>query len=431
MPRSESSSASPVPALTPSDLQRLADAGIDAASAQRQLELLRGGMHPPRLVRPCTTGDGIQVPVPAEFEALAAEYARACEQGLWTFFIPASGAATRMASSLTDPKVAAALRAHPAFASSSLPELLKEPGKWAALPKALMPFHRAGAGYRTPVEEHVREAIALAPGATARLHFTISPEHEALFLEEVARVLALLHAEGLSATVTHSFQDPATQTLALDADGNPFRDAEGNLLLRPGGHGSLLRNLQAHGGAYAWIRNIDNIPVEPVRAEGRTLRRALGGLLMRLAAETRDRPARVAGMVRNTGDPGGGPFWIASKAPGGRDEVRIVESAEVDASDPAQVELFRSGTHFNPVDMACALRDPSGKPYDLEAFSDPSACFIASKTHAGRPLKALEWPGLWNGSMAGWNTCCVEIPLAQFAPVKTVADLLRPEHAGP
>lgn len=417
--------------LTDTDLRLLAEAGISPEAAEGQLRLLREGMRRPVLLRPCTPGDGIDAVDAGELEALGEAFGKACAEGRWVFFVPASGAATRMAASLVDPEKVRAMREHPRFADSALPELLKDPGAWAAQPKALMPFHRAGAGFRTPLEEHAREAVALAPRAEARLHFTISPEHEKEFVAERDRVLARLKAEGARASITHSFQDPATQTLALDADGNPFRDAAGNLLLRPGGHGSLLRNLEAvardQGADYAWIRNIDNIPVETVRAEGRPLRRAVGGLLMRLAAQVPDRPARVAGMVRNTGEPGGGPFWVE-----GRDgaRIRIVESAEVDARDPAQAALFRAGTHFNPVDMACALRDPNGEAFRLADFADASACFVAEKTHEGRPLRALEWPGLWNGSMAGWSTRCVEIPLAQFAPVKTVADLLRPEHLG-
>jgi hypothetical protein len=189
----------------------------------------------------------------------------------------------------------------------------------------------------------------------------------------------------------------------------------------------LLRNLQSCGGEFVWIRNIDNIPVERNRAEGRALRRAVGGMLMRAAAEPESRPTRVAGMVQNTGEPGGGPFWIEGRVGA---EIRIIEAAEVDSSSPEQGEIFEAGTHFNPVDMACALRDPAGKRFRLEGFSDPSACFVAEKTHEGRTLRALEWPGLWNGAMAGWHTKCVEIPLSQFAPVKTVADLLRGEHVG-
>jgi Domain of unknown function (DUF4301) len=414
-----------------SDLVRLAAAGIEPEAAARQLALLRTGMRHPQLLRPCTLGDGIARLDDEDYASLGDAYREACAAGRWVFFIPASGAATRMAASLTDPAAVEKLRAHPAFARSTLLELLKDPTRWALLPKALMPFHRVGETVRTPIEEHMREAAALAPGARARLHFTISPEHETLFLEDVARVQALLQPAGIETEVTHSFQDPATQTLALDEHGNPFRDAEGNLLLRPGGHGSLLRNLEsvarAHGAEFVWIRNIDNIPVEPIRAEGRALRRALGGLLMRNAAASPARPTRIAGMVKNVGEPGGGPFWIqGAQGP----EVRIVESAEVNAHDASQRELFRSGTHFNPVDLACALRAGDGTPFTLDQFSEPSACFVAEKTFAGRTLKALEWPGLWNGSMAHWNTQCVEIPLSQFAPVKTVADLLRDEHLG-
>ncbi len=431
------SAVNPPAEFSSADLDRLAGAGIAPAAAAEQLRLLRDGMQRPVLLRPCTVGDGIVTPDEAEFEALGEAYRQACAAGRWLFFIPASGAATRMATSLTDPEAVDALRAHPAFARSAVPELLKDPGRWASLPKALMPFHRYGADgaeIRTPLEEHAREAVALAPEAVARLHFTISPEHEELFRAEVARVTALLAATGARLEITHSFQDPATQTVALDEDGNPFRDASGNLLLRPGGHGSLLRNLEAvardgdrPGAEFVWVRNIDNIPVEPIRAEGRALRRALGGLLMRAAAASPDRPARIAGMVKNQGEVGGGPFWIQGE---GGPEIRIVESAEVDAGDAEQAAIFRSATHFNPVDLACALRDRNGAAFPLAGFSRSSACFIAEKSHGGKPLKALEWPGLWNGAMAGWTTQCVEIPLSQFGPVKTVADLLRPEHLG-
>jgi hypothetical protein len=428
-------SSAPSASLTPADLRALAAAGISADSAEAQLRLLRGGMSRPVILRPCTLGDGIEALHPEEFEALGAEFQKACAEGRWVSFIPASGAATRMAASLADPAKVREMAEHPRFGESSVSELLKDPGEWAEKPKALMPFHASDSGYRTPVEEHAREAAALAPGSITRLHFTISPEHERDFVAERERVLSMLRGEGLRAEITHSFQDPATQTLALDAEGNPFRDAAGNLLLRPGGHGSLLRNLEAvasaregvPGADFVWVRNIDNIPVEVVRAEGRPLRRALGGLLMRAAAASPKRPARVVGMVKNAGEPGGGPFWIEGKS---GPEIRIVESAEVNPGDAAQAALFRAGTHFNPVDLCCALRDARGEAFRLEEFADPSACFVADKAHEGRPLRALEWPGLWNGAMAGWSTRCVEIPLSQFAPVKTVADLLRPEHLG-
>lgn len=409
-------------AWTSSDRLLLQGAGIPLEQAEKQLDLLRAGIRPPRLIRPATRGDGIETLDPEAVAALAESYRRACAEGRWIHFIPASGAATRLAESLGE------------LASSATPEatrlraLLGDPEALKSLPKALMPFHECGGTVRTPVEEHIREAAALAPGVEARLHFTIAPEHEARFAAEVASVLKSLRREGLRAEVTHSFQDPSTQTLALDEAGEPFRN-EGKLMLRPGGHGALLRNLEeavrAQGAAFAWIRNIDNIPVERIRAEGRALRAARGGLLMERAAT--HRPTRVCGMVENTGEPGGGPFWVeTSEGP----RLRIVESAEVDASDAGQQAIFRAGTHFNPVDLAASLRDGRGEVFRLEDFSHPAACFVADKKHEGRPLKALEWPGLWNGAMAGWETHCVEIPLLQFAPVKTVADLLRPEHRG-
>lgn len=477
-----SAAPSPSELLKPQDRERLQDAGIDEARAAEQVRLLREGMRRPKLLRPATRGDGIEALDPAEFEALGAAFRRACADGRWVHFIPASGAATRLADALVktlealphldaatlraeaarDGKNAAPLRAalklweeweRLPFADA-LHRRAPESRAWRArgeagklfdallrgegeglleLPKGLVPFHRHEDGRAvTAVEEHIREALALAPEAVARLHFTVSPEHEARFRAEVDAVLERLRAEGGRAEVAFSFQDPSTQTLALDEAGAPFRDASGSLVLRPGGHGSLLSNLEdaarAAGADFAWVRNIDNIPVEERRAEGRALRRALGGLLMRRAeASAGDRPVRVCGMVENTGEPGGGPFWIETDA---GPAVRIVESAEVDVSDADQLAIFKAATHFNPVDLACALRDGAGRAFDLRAFSHPSACFIADKTHEGRALKALEWPGLWNGAMAKWETHCVEIPVTQFAPVKTVLDLLRAEHQG-
>ncbi len=296
-------------------------------------------------------------------------------------------------------------------------------------PKAMVPFHRYGSRVATPVEEHIREVAALAgPGIEVRVHFTISAEHEIRFQRHVGEILTHLRGEGIRAEVTHSVQDPASQTLALDEEGLPFRDASGRLLLRPGGHGSLLQNLEACGAEFAWIRNVDNIAVESHRAKARHVHRALAGKLIQSARARAivDRPLRVCGMVANTGEPGGGPFWVC--ASGGKEEIRIVEAAEMNAADPEQAGIFNSATHFNPVDMICALRDGAGKPYRLADFSDPAACFISGKTHEGRKLLALEWPGLWNGGMAHWDTACVEIPLSLFTPVKTMQDLSRPEH---
>jgi hypothetical protein len=373
-------------------------AGISPEEAMLQVERLREGVKFPHLLRPCTQGDGL-VSLPLDTAPLEEEFRKISSQGRLVHFIPASGAATRMG--LGD------------------------------LPKALAPFHRYGSRFATPVEEHIREVAALVgPGIEGRLHFTLSPEHEQRFETHLEEILTRLRTEGIHAEVTHSVQDSRTQTLALDENLQPFRDASGQLLLRPGGHGSLLPNLEACGAEFAWIRNVDNIAVESHRNQERGRHRALAGMLIQAAHERRseERPLRVCGMVANSGEPGGSSFWVSETA--GQNEIRIVEAAEVDASDAVQLKIFRSATHFNPVDMICSLRSSSGKPYRLADFSDPEACFIASKTHEGRKLLALEWPGLWNGGMAHWDTVCVEIPLSLFTPVKTMQDLSRPEHQG-
>ena len=381
--------------FTGSDIRQLKAAGITPEQALMQIQRLKEGAKPLRLARPCAIGDGISS-LPTETEELGEAFQKACREGRFVHFIPASGAATRMG--LGD------------------------------LPKALVPFHRYGSRVATPVEEHIREAAALAgSGAEARLHFTISPEHETRFRKHVTETLAFLKGEGVRAEVTHSLQDATTQTVALDDAGNPFRDGSGNLLLRPGGHGALLSNLERCGAEFAWIRNVDNIAVEPHRAKTRGIHRAFAGHLVEKARQrgTGNRPLRVCGMVPNTGEPGGGPFWIST--PDGA-VIRIVEASEIDSGNPQQTGIFRTATHFNPVDMVCALRDPGGVPFSLADFSDPEACVITRKTFEGRNLLVLEWPGLWNGGMARWDTLCVEIPLSLFTPVKTAEDLSRPEH---
>jgi hypothetical protein len=214
----------------------------------------------------------------------------------------------------------------------------------------------------------------------------------------------------------------------MDEHGQPFRLDSGELLFRPAGHGALIGNLQAHGGDVVVIKNIDNIL--PVALQDVVVRWKLMliGVLAELEAErgAADRPLRVCGVVRNEGEPGGAPFWV--RGADGRVTPQIVESAQVDTADPAQRRIFESSTHFNPVDVVCSVRDASGQPFELSRFVDPAAAFISKKSHEGRALTALERPGLWNGAMAGWETVCIEVPGETFAPVKTVFDLLRPQH---
>jgi len=352
---------------------------------------------------------------------------------------------------------------------------------YADLPKGLIPFHRAEPAGRTPFEEHLREAAALIRDASGvcRLHFTVAPEYEPRFRALLDELAPRLAAElGARFEVDFSIQHPRTDTLALDlSTGEPFRTEDGALLFRPGGHGSLIENLAdlaSRGADLVLIKNVDNVlpgggPPEvliwkrvllglaaDLAERAANLRRALERMipaedLLRAAERfleqefgrapsassspeerkqtlisSLSRPLRVCGVVENTGEPGGGPFWVAGEK-GEPATPQLVESSQLDPERRA--ELLAGATHFNPVDLVCALRI-GGRRLDLLSFVDPNAVFVAEKSQGGRPLLALERPGLWNGAMAGWNTQFVEVPNATFAPVKTVLDLLRPEHQG-
>ncbi|HEX6851428.1 MAG TPA: DUF4301 family protein [Candidatus Polarisedimenticolaceae bacterium] len=343
-------------------------------------------------------------------------------------------------------------------------------------PKGLLAFHRYAGGARLAFEEHLVEAAAYARDADgiARVHFTVSPEHLDRFREaaEEARP-GYERGLGVRLEIGFSVQSPSTDTIAATVDGEPFRDDAGRVLLRPAGHGALLENLNALEGDLVLLKNIDN--VVPDRLKGPTVRwkRILCGFLVALQREVflhtarlrdpaveawaldeaqafaaerfaaaapsgadrrawlldlLDRPLRVCGVVPNQGEPGGGPFW--QRGEDGRVTLQIVETAEVDLDDPSQASIVAASTHFNPVDLACSVRDVEGRPYDLRRFVDARAVLVARKSFGGRELLALERPGLWNGAMAFWNTVFVEVPVETFAPVKTVFDLLRPEHRG-
>ncbi|RMH31016.1 MAG: DUF4301 family protein [Nitrospirae bacterium] len=350
---------------------------------------------------------------------------------------------------------------------------------YAHLPKGLLPFHRYPDHIRTPIAEHIVEATVYTADQyeTATVHFTMSPDHLALARQHVQQLPLPIVRMGKRLAVTFSPQRPSTDTIAVDLDNKPFRTSEGRLVFRPGGHGALLHNLNDLQGDLIFIKNIDNVLPDSRKAPTYTYKKALGGLLvtiqrqvfdylealasdrapesslhemMYFASETLsvsfpedfshwpasqrkawlfdrlDRPLRVCGMVPNTGEPGGGPFWV--RHPDGRMSLQIVEAAQVDPAQPDQQAIFAAATHFNPVDMVCGVRDFRRQPFDLFRFRDPGTGLITIKSYEGRELKALEWPGLWNGGMAYWNTVFVEIPLETFAPVKTILDLLRPEH---
>ncbi len=349
---------------------------------------------------------------------------------------------------------------------------------YARLPKALIPFHRYPDGSRTAAEEHLRESAALVLDGDrrCRAHFTVPLAREQDFRDRVDHLAERLgEALDLRFELGYSTQAPATDTLAATPEGEPFRDKKGRLLFRPGGHGSLIGNLGDLGADLVFIKNIDNILPEHAQPLVLHWKKVLAGLLLRLerrcleilerchaaddgpwlaralaftaeelmvpaaaalatapAADQRsylldrlERPLRVCGVVPNLGDPGGGPFWVESD---GEETLQIVETSQIDRRDPDQEHHLFSATHFNPVDLVCRVRSHLGTAYDLQRFVDPRTAFVCRKSYGGRPLSALERPGLWNGAMAHWNTVFVEVPSATFGPVKTVFDLLSPQH---
>lgn len=350
---------------------------------------------------------------------------------------------------------------------------------YGALPKGLLKFHSYAEGSRTPLEEHLVEGALYAreKNNTVNVHFTVSPEHRQLFEKLVEEVAPTYEQKfGVKYNISFSEQKPSTDTVAANPDNTPFRTKDGNLLFRPGGHGALIENLNDIDADVVFIKNIDN--VVPDRLKGDTVRykKLLAGVLVKLQAqafaylkkldsgkytmdelremlqfvqkklftknpETKmledtemaiylrkklNRPMRVCGMVRNVGEPGGGPF-LAYNADG-TISLQILESSQIDMNDPEKKEMFEKGTHFNPVDLVCAIKDYKGQPFNLPNYVDPQTGFISHKSKDGKELKALELPGLWNGAMSDWNTVFVEVPLSTFNPVKTVNDLYREQH---
>ena len=355
---------------------------------------------------------------------------------------------------------------------------------YANLPKGLVPFHAYGDHTRTAFEEHLVEALEYVRDASsvARLHFTVPAPHQRAIQTYLDSVCHRYAQRGAQLDISYSIQKPSTDTIAVDADNIPVRDSNGALVFRPGGHGALLENLADLQGDIIFIKNIDNVLPDRLKPDTYRYKKLLGGSLLhlqqqafshiarlkvslpsesdgaRIALDTArtfaqdqlslvlpqdfertampyqrdfliaqlDRPLRVCGVVKNTGEPGGGPFWV--RQTDGTTSRQIVESSQVDMTNAEQRARWQAATHFNPVDLVCGVRDYRGRPFPLAHFVDPATGFISEKSKDGRSLRALELPGLWNGAMAHWNTVFVEVPGSTFHPVKTVMDLLRPEH---
>lgn len=340
--------------------------------------------------------------------------------------------------------------------------------RYGETPKGLVSFHRYGDEVRKAVEEHLVEgAQYAAAGGEVKIHFTVSPEHltrfEALLAEKIPGYESRF---GVKYRISFSVQDPSTDTLAVNPDCTPFRRADGRLLFRPAGHGALIGNLGKIDADIVFVKNIDNVTTDARRGDTVLYKKALAGVLLALQErifeylmalevpgaelepiaafienelcvklpkdygtallrQVLDRPIRVCGMVRNEGEPGGGPFWVT-----GADGLETLQIAESNQIAPEKRELMRLATHFNPVDLVCSFRTSKGGRFNLQEFVDPATGFISRKSDGGRELLAQELPGLWNGAMARWNTVFVEVPITTFSPVKVVTDLLRPEHQG-
>lgn len=504
------------------DKAQLAKENISLAKAEEQLDFFIRGVPYTKLDRPAKIGDGLKQFSQEELESFITLFEIHRLEGRVLKFVPASGAATRMfktllhffnsyqeislrelAKSNENPKelkeLATTLENLSDFAFyDDLREIMQKDGldpdrlikedncrpillylltdkglNYANKPKALLKFHRYDKGSRTALEEQLVEGIEYARSGEGciRLHFTVSPEH----LQDTRRVVKEFAKKyHYEFDVEFSEQKSSTNTLAVTPDNQPFRNRQKKIVTRPAGHGALIENLDDLEADIIFIKNIDNVVPDRLKAETYRYKKALGGYLISLQQqiftyltclhngeiskipqiaefmttqlcvqqpqdflgwddnkkieyifEKLSRPIRVCGMVKNSGEPGGGPFWVNN---GNDISLQIVESSQVNLHDPDQKSILHSASHFNPVDLVCGVLDFEGDQYNLHHFVDPDTAFISQKSQDGKELKALELPGLWNGAMADWLTIFVEVPLITFNPVKTINDLLRNEH---
>lgn len=503
--------------LSERDLKQIADKGISEKQIENQLNEFKTGFPFLRLEAAASVEHGIV----ATTEESRAKYEKSWEQykaagKKVVKFVPASGAASRMFKDmfafvdaeydkpttdfekkyfeniekfafygeLNDICVKNEGKDIPTLLAESnykavAAEMLKAEGlNYGQLPKGMLLFHKYAEGPRTPMEEHLVEAaLYAASNGEANIHFTVSHEHMPFFQKKVADKADFYAKKyGVKYDISFSEQKPSTDTIAANPDNTPFRNADGSLLFRPGGHGALIENLNEIDADVIFIKNIDNVVPDRLKGDTVTYKQVIAGVLVTLQQKAFEylrlldagtynhdkleemirfvqqdlccrkadiknledadlviylrkklnRPMRVCGVVKNVGEPGGGPFLTYNQD--GTVSLQILESSQIDKNNAEYMEMFTKGTHFNPVDLVCAVKDYKGLPFNLPDFVDRTTGFISSKSKNGKELKALELPGLWNGAMSNWNTVFVEVPLATFNPVKTVNDLLREQH---
>jgi hypothetical protein len=482
--------------LSKEDIKYLNDFGITEELADEQIGLLKKNDSFLTISAPATPGKGISIiDKPEEhislFDAKSSKY-KICK------FIPASGAATRMFKRLIsfhqEPNLKNLnnegfysvksgfdqienfaffnnLKSHTSNLKNleDITEKILYSGLgYSNIPKGLIEFHKYNNESRTAFEEHLHESVEMSNGESKiDIHLTVSPEHKEAFKKNLSEIKA---KTGLNINVSFSYQEKSTNTLAIYEDETLVRDNEGNLMLRPGGHGALLQNLNKIDADLIFIKNIDNLTHGDYLKETIQYKKLLGGILIEIIEKLSEiyknvcatdsdevinkyanyleqnfgadfsksenlkediinfinRPVRVCGMVQNTGEPGGGPFWVENSD--GVNSLQIVEKAQINLDLKDQQKSFNGATHFNPVDLVCYLRNPVGDKFNLNNYVDKNACFVSEKTYQGKKIRVLEHPGLWNGAMANWLTVFVEVPLITFNPVKELNDLLRPTH---
>ena len=503
--------------LSNSDLKQLAQKGITPEQIENQLQEFKTGFPFLRLEGPAAVGNGIVAPTEAECQDYVKTWNDYKAEGKKIVkFVPASGAASRMFKDMfafvdapydvpttdfekeyfdniekfafygaldevckkNEGKGIKELIAEGNYKAVVKNMLDKSGLNYGQLPKGLLLFHNYPEGPRTPMEEHLVEgALYAESGGEANVHFTVSHEHLQLFEQKVADKQAQYAQKyGIKYNISFSEQKPSTDTVAANPDNTPFRNEDGSLLFRPGGHGALIENLNEICADVVFIKNIDNVVPDRLKPETVTYKQVIAGILVSLQKkvfqyleilesgaythetleeiirfvkhdlcckkkdiknledaelviflkEKLNRPIRVCGVVKNVGEPGGGPFLTYNQD--GTVSLQILESSQIDKTNEEYMRMFKEGTHFNPVDLVCAIKDYKGKPFNLPEYVDKTTGFISSKSKNGKELKALELPGLWNGAMSNWNTIFVEVPLGTFNPVKTVNDLLREQH---
>jgi hypothetical protein len=503
--------------LAQEDLKQISQKGITENQIETQLSYFQTGFPFLKLEAPASVGNGITVLYDKEIDECVGQWDKyRSENHDIIKFVPASGAASRMFkdifsflnSDYDSPKTdfektffnninrfafydalnETCTKNEGKDINSLLSEgnykaiignLLNSNGlNYGQLPKGMLLFHKYPNGPRTPMEEHLVEGARYATSkGESKIHFTVSHEHLVYFEKKVKEKSHLYMDEyGIRYNISFSEQKPSTDTVAVNPDNTLFRNEDGSLLFRPGGHGALIENLNELNADVVFIKNIDNVVPDRLKDDTVKYKKAIAGLLIQLQKKTYEylnlldtgsyshqkleeiirfvqqtlccrkkdikeledaelviylrnklnRPIRVCGVVKNVGEPGGGPFLTYNHD--GTISLQILESSQIDKNNTEYMKMFTEGTHFNPVDLVCALKDYKGKPFNLMDYIDRTTCFISSKSKNGKNLKALELPGLWNGAMSDWNTVFVEVPLTTFNPVKTVNDLLRDQH---